>query len=146
MTTVSALIDGPDNLFFTDPEENLHDFAGRLLDRQMFGAIVRDKDRDVVGVITEHDMIREAYRNNAHLYDINVGQAMTENVVMCQAATDLAEALTQMGKHRIRHLVVKDGNEVLGFVSIKDILQKIHADEQLELSVLRDMAAMRGAT
>lgn len=111
----------------------------------MFGAIVRDKDRDVVGVITEHDMIREAYRNNAHLNDINVGQAMTENVVMCQATTDLAEALTQMGKHRIRHLVVKDGDEVLGLVSIKDILQKIHADEQLELSVLRDMAGMRGA-
>ncbi|NSY41586.1 cyclic nucleotide-binding/CBS domain-containing protein [Leisingera sp. ANG59] len=145
MTTVSALISGLDTQFFTEPEENLYDFAGRLLDQQMFGAIVRDKDGDVVGVVTEHDMVREAFLKNAHLYDITVGQAMTENAVMCQASTDLAAALALMGKHRIRHLVVKDGEAILGFVSIKDILQKVHADQQLEILVLRDIAGMHSA-
>ncbi|WP_299851938.1 CBS domain-containing protein [uncultured Roseovarius sp.] len=143
MATVSALIGGLETSFFTEPDENLHDFAGRLLDRQMFGAIVRDKDGEVVGIITEHDMVREAFLKNAHLYDITVGQAMTENVIMCQSSIGLGRALALMGQHRIRHLVVKEGNAVLGFVSIKDVLQKIHADEQLEISVLRDLAGIK---
>ncbi|MEP0572595.1 MAG: CBS domain-containing protein, partial [Tateyamaria sp.] len=126
------------------PEESLHDFAGRLLDHKMFGAIVRNQIGEVVGVITEHDMVREAFQKKAHLYDITVADAMTEHVITCDDSTDLAEALALMGKHRIRHLVVQDGTKVLGFVSIKDILEKIHADEQLEISVLRDMAGMHG--
>ncbi|MHA3916728.1 CBS domain-containing protein [Halovulum sp. GXIMD14793] len=145
MTTVSALLTSNGAPFFTTPDENLYDFAGRLLEREIFGAIVRDRDGDVVGVVTEHDMVREAFERNAHLYDITVEQAMTENAVVCQANAGLAEALTLMGKHRIRHLVVKDGSDVLGFVSIKDILQKIHADEQMEISVLRDMAGIHNA-
>lgn len=146
MATVSALIAGPETQLFTNPEENLHDFAGRLLDHKKFGAIVRNQIGEVVGVITEHDMVREAFEKSAHLYDFTVGEAMTEDVIKCDASTDLAAALALMGKHRIRHLVVQDGAKVLGFVSIKDILDKIRADEQLEISVLRDMAGMRGGS
>lgn len=143
MTFVSALIDGSQPLFFTKTDETLHELSGRLLNSRLFGAIVLDADRDVIGVITEHDIVREAFLRDLHLTQITVGQAMAVKVIMCQPATELSEALALMAKHSIRHLVVKGGSDVLGFVSIKDILHKLHVDEQLENCVLRDMVRAR---
>lgn len=140
MAKISALLKGSQPLFFTTPDESLFDFTERLIGQREFGAVVLDQNKGLAGVITEHDIVRETFNKNAHLKELCVADAMTETVVACQQDTSLAEALALMGKYRIRHLLVQDVEDILGFVSIQAILRKIHDDEQLEINVLRDLA------
>jgi len=60
-------------------------------------------------------------------------------------ATKLTESLRIMGKHKIRHLVVKEDGRAVAIVSIRDVLSQIHHNDELEVNVLRDIAlASRG--
>ncbi len=123
-------------------------FAAKMMTDQCVNAIViLDKDGTLEGILTDHDIIKALTSNNGNIGNISVSQAMTSDVVTCTPEENLAGALDLMGYHKIRHLVVVDKGEVLAIMSIKDILRRLHEDEQLELNVLKDVViAMKASS
>lgn len=83
-----------------------------------FVPIVRDKK--IVGVITDRDIVVRIISNNDFKSDIST--YMTKDVICVSLFDNIAYVLDVMKKHKIKRVIVSDGNKVCGVVSISDIL------------------------
>ena len=120
------------------PEESLVTFATRL-DALKIGAMpVADAKGELVGVISERDVVRAFARDGARLVERRVRDLMAREVVTCDPETSLSEAEKLMDKHRIRHLPVVDGGKIVGMLSMRDVMAWRLRDSRDEVSVLRD--------
>ncbi|MEX0317619.1 MAG: CBS domain-containing protein [Ruegeria sp.] len=117
--------------------------AHRIAELDANALAVISEDGDVEGIITDHDIIRAIANGNMRLGKTPVEACMSAPVITCDDSTRLSEALKLMGKHRIRHLVVVSNGAFVRLLTIKDLLEKIHEDKELEFNVLRDMAMGR---
>ena len=104
---------------------------------------VVEKDNELRGILTDHDVIRavhETQNKGQSIDNMHTSDWMTADVISCDVSAKLSDALKLMGRHKIRHLVALDGGKLAGIISIRDILSKMHEDDELEANVLRDMA------
>jgi CBS domain-containing protein len=104
------------------PDHTLRDAARMMSSRKVGSAIVTDPDSAGVGIITERDILNavgsgldpDVERTGAHL---------TWEVVYAGATWTLEEAASAMVRGGFRHLVVMDGDDVLGVISVRDIIR-----------------------
>jgi len=104
------------------PEHTLRQTARLMTDRRVGSAIVVDPDGAGAGIITERDVL---YAVGAGL-DPDVERTaahVTMDVVYAGPDWTIAEAAAAMVRGGFRHLVVLDGDEVLGVISVRDILR-----------------------
>lgn len=103
-------------------------------------AVIGDGD-ELSGIITDHDVMRGLVANKGHLAsDTTVSNWMTRKVITCDAGTKPDAALRLMGRHKIRHLILMENQKPIGILGIRDLLSKVHADDELAMNVLRDMS------
>lgn len=116
----------------------------RQLSTDSIGAVVVvSSGGRLAGIISERDVARGLADHGAALPALPVSQLMTKGVVTCAPDDSIASISKIMTQRRIRHLPVLDGGELVGLVSIGDVL-KFRLDEvQLEANVLRDYAIAR---
>lgn len=105
------------------PEQNLGD-ALRILKQHNIGAlVVIETGRQVAGILSERDIVRIAAENPG-FFDMRVDEVMTKDVVLGILGDDVMHVAHVMTENRFRHLPVVDENkEVIGIVSIGDILK-----------------------
>jgi CBS domain-containing protein len=121
------------------PYATVADAVARL-ERLWIGAlVVCDGDHRLVGIVTERDLIRELAHRGADLLDLRVDEVMTRKVAISQLNEPIASAMARMTRDRHRHLPVIDGGQLVGMVSIGDLVKARLRDMELETSVLRDM-------
>ncbi len=104
-----------------------HETVGTLLDllaQHNIGAVVVSSDgREVSGIVSERDVVRRLQVHGVDALAIPVAQIMTTEVFTCQPDDDLAETAGSMTEHRIRHLPVLVDGQLVGIVSIGDIVK-----------------------
>lgn len=122
------------------PSDELQVAVERMVENHLNAIAVMDTDGTLVGILTDHDVMRAIYQGKGRLADTQVYAWMTDKVVTCSPETKLTDALQLMGRHGIRHLVVTDLARPLAVVGIRKILAKIHEYDELEVKVLRDIA------
>ena len=95
-----------------------------LLGQHNIGAVVVSADgREVSGIVSERDVVRRLQSAGADALGLPVSDLMTTQVVTCQPDDDLAETAGSMTEHRIRHLPVLVDGQLVGIVSIGDIVK-----------------------
>ena len=110
--------------------------ALRLLAEYGVGALlVMDKGR-LVGVVSERDYTRKVALLGRNSKETTVADIMTRDVITVAPSTRTGVCMTLMSQHKIRHLPVVDGSEVLGLISIRDIMDDIIADQENTISQL----------
>lgn len=110
--------------------------ALRLLAEYGVGALlVMDKGR-LVGVVSERDYTRKVALLGRNSKETTVADIMTRDVITVAPSTRTGVCMTLMSQHKIRHLPVVDGSEVLGLISIHDIMDDIIADQENTISQL----------
>jgi CBS domain-containing protein len=98
------------------------------------------EDDLLIGIITDHDIIRCLADSGDDFRDQLVQDWMTEKPVTCMAGTKLTAALKLMAGRGIRHLPVLENGRPKAVISSKELLTQIHENDELEISVLRDLA------
>ncbi len=112
--------------------------AARLMTERRIGALlVEDEDGKIVGILSERDIVRGLGPHGADLHDVEVAELMTQNVIRCSASDSVNEAMAMMTDRRIRHLPVFDGDELLGFISIGDLVKCRITEVQAEAEAMR---------
>ncbi len=106
------------------PKTSLKECA-QVMNKNHVGALLV-KDTEVVGIITEQDIVRKAVAMSKPV-STAVGQVMEEKLITISPEKDIFEALRVMRDYNIRHLPVIDGDNFLGLITVKDIL-KIEPD------------------
>jgi CBS domain-containing protein len=104
------------------PEHTLRQAAKMMAARRIGSAIVIDPDAQGVGIMTERDVL---YAIGAGLDPDaeTVGAHLTSDVVYATPEWTLEQAALAMSRGGFRHLVVLEGTEVLGVISVRDIMR-----------------------
>ncbi len=95
-----------------------------MLDRQVGAVAVIDENRRVAGIFTERDVLHRLSLGEHDPRKIPVREVMTAPVEMATRATTAGEALATMVERHYRHLpIVDDNGQLLGMLSIRNLLQ-----------------------
>jgi CBS domain-containing protein len=111
------------------PGHTLRHVAQVLADKRVGSAVVHDSDGHGVGIITERDILRSVARGE----DVDVetaGDHQTDEVVFAAPTWTLFEAAEAMKRGGFRHLVVVDKEQVMGIISVRDIV-KVWAEDHV---------------
>lgn len=98
------------------------DAAGMMLKKSISSVAVREGG-DILGIVTERDFIKNYNMlSGKDFSEIPVKDIMAYPLLAVSAGTDVEEAARQMGEQGVRHLLVRDGTEVVGLISLTDLL------------------------
>lgn len=104
------------------PEHTLRQAAERMVERNVGSAIVLDPDGAGPGIITERDMLRSIAAGQDPDEEV-VGDHLTDTATSCEPGTDLEEVAARMVRGGFRHIVVCDGPDLVGVMSMRDIVR-----------------------
>jgi CBS domain-containing protein len=108
------------NIVSVSPADSLRKAARAMVDAGVGSAIVLE-DGGLAGIVTERDVLR-AVAETSDPDDTPAGAVMTRDVVTAEPDWEVYEAAAEMAARRIRHLVITDGEQVVGVVSVRDVL------------------------
>lgn len=98
--------------------------SAEILDQNRIGATVAvDSKGNVVGVLSERDIVRRVAEQGAAALQMKVEDAMTRDVLTGTPETTILDGLELMTDRRIRHLPVVDEGKLAGIVSIGDLVK-----------------------
>ena len=83
---------------------------------------VRDDNGEIVGIITERDIVRKCVAHGKDCAKIKVRDVMSKQVVIGTTEDDLSYAINVMKQHRIRHLPIVENQKLIGIISMRDLL------------------------
>jgi len=114
--------------------------AAELLSSRKIGAVIVSVDGKIpAGILSERDIVRELGRRGAACLTDMVDDLMTKNLVGC-AREDSADAvLTKMSEGRFRHIPVMQGEEMIGLISIGDVVKARLSELSMEKEALQGM-------
>lgn len=118
-------------------DATLQDVAN-ILDTKRIGAIVAiDGAGNLAGVLSERDIVRQVARNGAEALALKVSDTMTRDVVTMATSETLDAALQLMTDRRIRHLPVTVEGEMVGVISIGDLVKWKIAGAEAEAEAMK---------
>lgn len=126
-----------DTVIAVEPDCLVSKAAQTLHEKRIGAALVRDKDGDIVGVISERDIVRGVAVNQETCLRMTVKELMTRPVITCAPTDSIDRIMELMTERRIRHLPVVDGDELVGIISIGDVVKQRISEIERESQALR---------
>ncbi|GGF41261.1 signal transduction protein [Marmoricola endophyticus] len=111
------------------PDASVRDLLAVLAEHNIGALVVSGDGRAVAGIVSERDVVRHLQRDETVL-DAPVSTIMTTTVVSGDGGDDVVGLMRLMTDRRIRHVPVLDGEQLVGVISIGDVVK--HRIEQLE--------------
>ena len=115
--------------------------AARLLAERRIGAVVVSKDgKTPLGILSERDIVRDLGRRGSGCLTDTVESLMTRNLVSCGPKDSADSVLEKMTAGRFRHMpVMDDGGEMVGIISIGDVVAARMSELAMEKDALEGM-------
>jgi CBS domain-containing protein len=137
--TVKAILDSKGTDVATiEPSADLASAIKLLAKRRIGALVVVDPDQQIAGIISERDVIRELAGRGAAALEQPVGQVMTRKVVTCNRAETMSSIMELMTAGKFRHLPVVEQGNLVGIVSIGDVVRYRVQEIEFESATLRD--------
>jgi CBS domain-containing protein len=115
--------------------------AQRLAARRIGAIVVADARGALVGIISERDIIRALSETGPACLERPVAEIMTRHVVTCRETDTLDELMAMMTARRFRHLPVVTDGDMVGIISIGDVVKHHVAEIEMEATAMRDYIA-----
>lgn len=121
--TIARLIEGRStDVVSCDTATSVAD-AVKLLSEKRIGAVPVLAGGKVAGIFSERDVVYQLAAHGPAMLDKTVGEVMTSPPITVEPGSDVLDALGLMTRRRIRHLPVMQGEAMVGFVSIGDLVK-----------------------
>jgi CBS domain-containing protein len=113
--------------------------AAQLLSKHRIGAIlIRGAGGRLAGILSERDIVRAIAEHGAGALALPVSQAMTRNVTTCGEEDSVASIMERMTAGKFRHMPVLNKGELVGLVSIGDVVKHRVGEIEQESEAMRD--------
>lgn len=122
-------------VFGISPDATVYD-ALQLMATHNVGALLVLRGKEMVGIISERDCVRKVDLKGKSVKDTRVSEIMTSNVITVHCDQPLEECEALMMERSIRHLPVYDGQELVGLLSVRDVMREMIDLQQMMLSQL----------
>ncbi len=134
---VSDLLKRGGVIIYTSPESSVSD-AVETLNRHNVGSIlVLSPSRSLVGIFTERDLLQRVVAKGLDPTTTKIGDVMTHDVIVVSSDTSRHDVLQVMDQKHIRHVPVSDGTQLLGVISLRDVLRFDNAEKDFEIEQLK---------
>jgi CBS domain-containing protein len=123
------------------PDATVYDALKLMAEKEVGALLVMEADK-VVGIISERDYARKVILHGKSSKEIHVSDIMTSKIVYVSTAQTVDECMALMTDKRVRHLPVYDGDQLVGVVSIGDLVKEAISEreyiiKQLESYIMR---------
>jgi CBS domain-containing protein len=128
---ISDLLRRKGNLVVTvKPEQSVTDLLNLLAEHKVGALVVSSDGNAVEGIVSERDVVRRLQEFGPDLLQAPVHDIMTATVHSCPPETDLDELMRVMTTGRFRHVPVLEAGQLVGIISIGDVVK--HRIDELQ--------------
>lgn len=136
MKTIKEILEGKGSQVWTiAPDASVMD-ALKLMAEKEIGALLVTEDGRLVGIVSERDYARKVVLKGRASRDTRVQEIMAKRVICTQLDQTVEECMALMTEKRVRHLPVMSDGQVVGIVSVGDLVKSIIADQQFVIDQL----------
>jgi CBS domain-containing protein len=136
MNTVKQLLQRKSRGLCTiGPEASVFD-ALKLMADENIGALPVVENGELIGIVSERDYARKVILQGKSSHDTPVREIMTEGAVCVQPGNTIEECMALMTDRHVRHLPVIENGQLLGILSIGDLVKETIAEQQLVIKQL----------
>ena len=126
------------NVVAVSPEQSVLEAAQRMNESRIGAVVVFEPERGLVGIFSERDVLTRVVAECRSPKTTRVAEVMTVPVICCKANTPIDEIKAVMTNKRLRHLPVVDGDDVVGIISVGDILAQQVDMQQTAIEYLNE--------
>ncbi|MBC8504399.1 MAG: CBS domain-containing protein [Anaerolineales bacterium] len=124
------------DIWSTTPDATIFDALQFMAEKDIGALMVIENDK-LIGIFSERDYARKVILHGKSARETLVQEIMTRDVITVQAAQSVVDCMSLMTEKHIRHLPVLDNAELVGMISIGDVVKEIISEqgyliEQLE--------------
>jgi CBS domain-containing protein len=141
MTITEILRHKGAHVFSVSPTDTIAEVVETLGDRSIGAVLVRDSGGQLLGIVSERDIVRCLRRHGAGTLGMTAGQLMTQELTTASPRTTVAEARRLMTEGRFRHLPILEDGALVGLVSIGDVVKARISEAEEEVGSLRAFIA-----
>jgi len=128
-----------DGVVTLPPQTTLAELAEVLSARRIGAVVISSDGKQVAGIVSERDVVRELGRRGPACLSDAVARVMTARVVTCARSDKADHVLQLMTDGRFRHLPVVEGGEMVGLISIGDVVKARLSELAMEKDALEGM-------
>ena len=123
------------SVYTITPAASVFDAVKLMADKDIGALLVMEGDK-VAGIITERDYARKVALMSRSSRETPVREIMTSTVMYVRPSQTSEECMVLMTESRVRHLPVMDGNQLLGLISIGDLVKDIISEQKFIIQQL----------
>ena len=110
----------------------------KLMAEKNVGAVLVLEDTKIAGIFSERDFARHSVKKNLQLDAIPIKSMMTTHILFVSPSQTTEECMSLMTTKRIRHLPVIEDDQLVGLISIGDVVSKIIEDHKFSIIQLEN--------
>jgi CBS domain-containing protein len=118
--------------------DTVRDLVRELVKFEIGALVVLDETNQLCGIVSERDILRLLDRADGDVTGKNVREIMTKDVVTASSDDGIQSVMEMMMEGRFRHLPVLEGGEIVGIISIRDVVEALANDLEYENQVLKE--------
>lgn len=141
MTVKAILEEKGGNVWTLGPNDNLAQAIAVLAENRIGAVVVVNGDRQIVGILSERDIVRCLAKEGAAALDLAVRVAMTPKVSICNESHTVNQVMETMTRGRFRHLPVERDGKLVGIVSIGDVVKRRIEEAEREADEIKQYIA-----
>jgi CBS domain-containing protein len=141
MTVARILREKGRDVLTTQPHRTLKEVAELLGSKGVGAVVVSDAAANVLGILSERDVVRAIAKRGALALEDPVSRHMTSRVTTVGEEASIDEVMETMTNGRFRHMPVVEGGRLVGIVSIGDIVKRHVNALSTEREALREYIA-----
>lgn len=122
-------------------DTTLLEITSRLAAKNIGALVIVDEANNVIGIISERDIVKAIAASGESVLRAPVSRVMTKAVVTCEESLTLDELMGMMTKGRFRHTPVVENGELVGVVSIGDVVKHHLAEVEMQVSAMQGYLA-----
>lgn len=136
--TVSAILNAKDTKTITLPSSATLAQACTFLSDHRIGTVLIVDDGKLCGIVSERDIVRIMAASGGTALDNKVSSCMTSKLITCTSADTVTHVMELMTNGRFRHVPIVENDNLIGIISIGDVVKYRMAEVEREAQEIRD--------
>jgi CBS domain-containing protein len=134
MKTLGELILGKP-LFFVEKGQSVQKVAEYMAQNNVGGVPVLDHGR-MAGIFSERDLMNRCVAMNLDLHNTLIDEVMTRKVIFMEVHDTYEDCINLMRQEGIRHVPIRDGDKLVGVISLRDLMQLDVEEKEQKIDIL----------
>ena len=138
MTTIAQLLNAKGNqIWSVEPKATIFE-ALEIMSEKEIGALLVMEDGKLTGIFSERDYARKVILKGKSSKETLVEELMTKKVFYIDSQKTINDCMAMMTAKRIRHVPVIEDNQVMGIVTIGDVVNQIISEQEVTINHLEN--------